>query len=137
LFPADDIAMRVTAAFTVSPLRESPLTSQAKATIDRAAKHTSSHGPYVTLFHLNIGQIATSKVPRAVHGAERQYIQNSKGYGFGDPEVRKAVLPSGTIYIVSGILSDTGNEVKVFSDRGELLATGYQGQGSSNAISWE
>jgi hypothetical protein len=55
---------------------------------------------------------------------------NAKGYGYGDPEVGKLKLADGSsVFVVTGIQSDTVDSVAFFTPRGQPIVMAEDGQG--------
>jgi hypothetical protein len=71
--------------------------------------------------------------------AFKQDAETSKGYSYGYPEVRSALVGGRTVYAISGIVSDTGDILGFYDSKGNELCEAYSGQGehpNANGVDW-
>lgn len=69
-------------------------------------------------------------LPPLVKKYVAQKYQDAEGYGYGAPEVGKLKLADGqSVYVVSGIISDTVDTVAFFTARGQPIVMAEDGQG--------
>jgi hypothetical protein len=125
----------------VDPTSEDDLSAANRASLIakvKAAYEDSVHNQRAEVLP-GAANVDPSKLRWEAASAWRQFQDNFEAYGFGEPSVQVAKVDRFTVYIVDGIVSDTGDEVGFYDSRGKKLASAYTGQGerpNENGVDW-
>ncbi len=130
---AADAEPTAAAEVDLSATKRAALTAQVKAAYEDSVKNERQE------ILPGAADVSSSRLCGAAASAYRQYMGNLESYGYGDPTIQVARVGGYTVYIVGGIVSDTGEEMGFYDSRGKKLCASYTGQGqqlNANGVDW-